>query len=139
MDRVSATETVDSDLNPINVRPKTTKIVLYCFPAGQSASKRDRVKPSPFVVDRLAGGSLTRRLQPPFAISWRSQFGELIVITITYLVIHIGPLRTKSRGIGKKIRLVTSHFESIVHYFGKGSVCKDLEKILLLKHKKNVT
>ena len=38
--------------------------------------KRDSVKPPPCVVDRSAGGSLTRRPKGPFAVSWPRQFGE---------------------------------------------------------------
>ena len=38
--------------------------------------KRNSVKPPPCVVDRWAGGSLTRRPKGPFAVSWPRQLGE---------------------------------------------------------------
>ena len=41
------------------------------------------MKPPPCVVDRWAGGSLTRRPKSPFAVSWPRQLGESNVITIT--------------------------------------------------------
>ena len=41
------------------------------------------MKPPPSVVDRLAGGSLTRRPKGPFAVSWPRQLGEKNVIIIT--------------------------------------------------------
>ena len=39
------------------------------------------MKPPPCVVDRWAGGSLTRRPKGPFAVSWPRQLGEKNVIT----------------------------------------------------------
>ena len=35
------------------------------------------MKPPPCVVDRWAGGSLTRRPKGPFAVSWPRQLGEI--------------------------------------------------------------
>ena len=40
------------------------------------------MKPPLCVVDRWAGGSLTRRPKGPFAVSWPRQLGEWNVITI---------------------------------------------------------
>ena len=48
VDRASAAEAVDSGSISCRVKPKTIK-------------KRDSVKPLPCVVDRWAGGSVTRR------------------------------------------------------------------------------
>ena len=42
------------------------------------------MKPPPCVVDRWAGGSLTRRPKGPFAVSWPRQLGEQNVITLDY-------------------------------------------------------
>ena len=43
------------------------------------------MKPPLCVVDRWAGGSLTRRPKGPFAVSWPRQLGKSNVITINYL------------------------------------------------------
>ena len=64
MDGASATETVNSGSIPGRVKPKTIKIGIHSFPATFS-NKRDSVKPPPCVVDRWAGGSLTRRQKVP--------------------------------------------------------------------------
>ena len=42
------------------------------------------MKPPLCVVDKWAGGSLTRRPKGPFAVSWPRQLGESKVITITH-------------------------------------------------------
>ena len=47
------------------------------------------MSPPPCVVDRWAGGSLTRRPKGPFAVSWPRQLGEYNVITIT--ITALGP------------------------------------------------
>ena len=44
------------------------------------------MKPLPCVVDRWAGGSLTRRPKGPFAVSWPRQLGEYNVNTITITI-----------------------------------------------------
>ena len=46
----------------------------------------DSVKLPPFVVDKWASGSLTRRLKGSFAVSWPMQLDEQNVITITILL-----------------------------------------------------
>ena len=76
MDRVCHTETVDSGSIPGWVESKTIKLVFIAFPAWRAAIKRDSVKPPPCVVNRWAGGSLTRRLKGPFAVSWPRQLGQ---------------------------------------------------------------
>ena len=76
VDRASATEAVDSGSIPGWVKPKTIKIGIHSFPCLTFSNQRDCVKPPPCVVDRWAGGSLTRRPKGPFAVSWPRQLGE---------------------------------------------------------------
>ena len=67
VDRASVTEAVDSSSIPGRVKTNTIKFGIHSFSA---------VKPPPCVVDRWAGGSLTRRPKGPFAVSWPRQLGE---------------------------------------------------------------
>ena len=53
---------------PGRVKPKTLKLVILGFLAGRSAFKKDGVKLPPCVVDRWAGGSLTRKPKSHFAV-----------------------------------------------------------------------
>ena len=65
VDRASATEAVDSGSIP-GQDYKNWYSQLSCL---TFSIKRDSVKPPPCVVDRWAGGSLTRRPKGPFAVS----------------------------------------------------------------------
>ena len=56
-----AIETVNSGSIPGWIKPNTIKIGIHNFPARRSAIKRDSVKPPSCLVDRWAGGSLTRK------------------------------------------------------------------------------
>ena len=56
----SATETVESGLNPGRVKLTTIKLDLQ-LPCMTLSTERDSVKPLLCVTDRWAGGSLTRR------------------------------------------------------------------------------
>ena len=67
------------------------------------------MKPPPCVVDRWAGGSLTRRPKGPFAVSWPRQLGVKNVRTIlTYVrsrlllsivAMDVRPFPEKKRGL----------------------------------------
>ena len=76
VDRASATEAVDSGSIPGRVKPKNYKNWYSQLSCLTFSIKRDSVKPPPCVVDRWAGGSLTRRPKGPFAVSWPRQLGE---------------------------------------------------------------
>ena len=78
MDQESAFRT--GDLGSI-LSQKTTKNLkfpssIHRFHALCSVIKRDSVKPLSSVVDKWAGGSLTRRPKGPFAVSWPRQLDE---------------------------------------------------------------
>ena len=96
------TEAVDPSSIPGQVKPKTTKIGIHSFLAvlvfvftvniknwySQFSSKRVSVKPPPYVVDRRAGGSVTRRPKDT-KTSLSSGQGKLVnkgVITIAIAV-----------------------------------------------------
>ena len=81
VDRASTTEAIDFGSIPGRVIPKTKNWYsqLSCLTL---SIKRDSAKPPPCVVDRLTGGSLTRRPKGPFAVSWPKQLGKLNVIAI---------------------------------------------------------
>ena len=77
LDRASATGTLDSGSIPGRVKPKTIKIGIYSVYAVRSTLKRDSVKPPPSVVNRWAGGSVTRIPKSLFAVSWPPGQGNL--------------------------------------------------------------
>ena len=76
MDRASATETVDSGLIPGRVKTKDSKTWHSQLPCLTFSIERDSVKPPPCVVDRWAGGSLTRRPKVSFALFPSSNVSE---------------------------------------------------------------
>ena len=53
-----------------NLWKRQNVLSLQQLPCLTFSIKRDNVKPSPCVVDRWVGGSLTRRQKDPFAVSW---------------------------------------------------------------------
>ena len=71
---MSATETVYSGSIPDWVSPKAIKIGIHSFSTVQQLC--GSVKPSPCVVEKWAGGSLTRRPKGPLAVSWPRQLVE---------------------------------------------------------------
>ena len=76
VDRACATDTVYFRSIPCHVKVKTKKNWYSQFSCLTFSIERDRVKPPPCVVDRWAGGSLTRKPKCPFAGSWQRQLGE---------------------------------------------------------------
>ena len=79
VDRASATETVDwsSILTGISrTIPNRFKPFLLKIGFQLPCLTFSIMKPPPCVVDRWAGGSLTRRPKRPFVVSWLRQLGE---------------------------------------------------------------
>ena len=94
VDRASVTEAVDSGSIPDRVKPKTIKIGIHSFLAWRSAIKGTVWSLRRGVVDRWAGGSLTRRPKDPFAVSWQSQLTWWIKCNYNYY--HNFPLKVIS-------------------------------------------
>ena len=72
VDKPSTTEAIDSPSG----QTKDYKDWYSQLPCLTFSNQRDSVKPPPCVVDRWAGGSLTRRPKGTFAVSWTRQLGE---------------------------------------------------------------
>ena len=79
VDRVSATEAVDwFDSWSGQIKDyKTWYSQLSCL---TFSNYRDSVEPPPCVVDRWAGGSLTRRPKSPFAVSWSTLINRTLFV-----------------------------------------------------------
>ena len=67
VDSATAAKTIGSGSIPGWVKSKTIKIGICSFSCLTFGIERDSVKPPPCVVDRWAGGSLTREFR---AVSW---------------------------------------------------------------------
>ena len=73
VDRALATETVRLWFDSWLSQSKHYTKWYSQLPCLAFSHTRDSVKPPPCVVDRWAGGSLTRKPKDPFAVSWPRQ------------------------------------------------------------------